>query len=78
MRGSLCSLSPLGAPSDGRQPSPSRAARGLLPLPAGERAIRSVLVVFFIALALSACGKKGLPEPPEGTPSTYPRSYPRG
>jgi predicted small lipoprotein YifL len=37
------------------------------------------VVLFLIALslalpALSACGRKGPPEPPEG--STYPRQYP--
>ena len=37
------------------------------------------LLIFLLALslalpALSACGRKGPPEPPEG--STYPRPYP--
>ena len=40
--------------------------------------LRGVLLGIFLALALVGCGKKGLPEPPEGVPSTFPRSYPRG
>ena len=39
------------------------------------------LVVMFIVLtalafAVTACGKKGAPEHPDGTKSTYPRTYP--
>jgi predicted small lipoprotein YifL len=38
---------------------------------------RLVIVAILVSLALpalSACGRKGPPEPPEGT--TYPRQYP--
>ncbi len=39
----------------------------------------SALLVFTIvalALSLSACGKKGPPEPPEGKTDQFPRQYP--
>ncbi|MEP4378757.1 MAG: lipoprotein [Alphaproteobacteria bacterium] len=37
---------------------------------------RHVLVALVLAVALSACGKKGPPKPPEGEEVTYPRTYP--
>lgn len=37
---------------------------------------RSVILAMFVTLGLAACGKEGPPEPPEGEPITYPRSYP--
>lgn len=37
---------------------------------------RSVILAMFLTLGLAACGKEGPPEPPEGEPITYPRSYP--
>ncbi|HSD35334.1 MAG TPA: hypothetical protein VLE26_07945 [Alphaproteobacteria bacterium] len=41
----------------------------------GRRRILALLVLLALALpALDACGRKGPPEPPEG--STYPRQYP--
>jgi predicted small lipoprotein YifL len=41
----------------------------------GRRPILALLVLLALALpALEACGRKGPPEPPEG--STYPRQYP--
>jgi len=38
------------------------------------RGMMVLLVVLGLGLTLSACGKKGTPEPPPG--STYPREYP--
>jgi predicted small lipoprotein YifL len=35
-----------------------------------------VLIALALAMALSACGKKGPPEPPDDEPVTYPRTYP--
>ena len=35
-----------------------------------------LVVLLAVALALSACGKKGNPVPPAGEPDTYPRVYP--
>ncbi|MGB0571421.1 MAG: LPS translocon maturation chaperone LptM [Alphaproteobacteria bacterium] len=35
-----------------------------------------VLVALLLAVALTACGKKGPPKPPEGEEVTYPRTYP--
>jgi predicted small lipoprotein YifL len=37
---------------------------------------RHVLIAFVLALALTACGKKGPPKPPPGEEVTYPRTYP--
>ncbi|MDA0786151.1 MAG: lipoprotein [Proteobacteria bacterium] len=37
---------------------------------------RPVLVALLLAVALTACGKKGPPKPPEGEEITYPRTYP--
>ncbi|HLY45682.1 MAG TPA: lipoprotein [Stellaceae bacterium] len=34
------------------------------------------LVLLVVVLALAGCGKKGAPQPPPGTPDTYPRTYP--
>jgi predicted small lipoprotein YifL len=36
--------------------------------------IRSLLMVVALAVALSACGRKGAPDQPEG--STFPNDYP--
>jgi predicted small lipoprotein YifL len=41
-----------------------------------NRTSKQVLVALALALALTACGKKGPPEPPEGEEITYPRTYP--
>jgi hypothetical protein len=35
------------------------------------------LGLLLLALSLSACGKRNLPEPPAGQENTYPRPYPR-
>jgi len=35
-----------------------------------------VFIALALALALTACGKKGSPEPPEDEKLTYPRTYP--
>lgn len=40
------------------------------------RTSRHVLVALVLAVALTACGKKGPPKPPEGEEVTYPRTYP--
>jgi len=40
------------------------------------RTSRHVLVALVLAMALTACGKKGPPKPPEGEEITYPRTYP--
>ena len=41
----------------------------------GRRRLVLLLIALSLALpAVSACGRKGPPEPPEG--STYPRQYP--
>ena len=37
---------------------------------------RHVLVALLLAVALTACGKKSPPKPPEGEKVTYPRTYP--
>tara|TARA_A100001037_G_scaffold283120_2_gene288352 strand:+ start:256 stop:381 length:126 start_codon:yes stop_codon:yes gene_type:complete len=37
---------------------------------------RHVLIALALAFALTACGKKGSPKPPEGEEVTYPRTYP--
>jgi predicted small lipoprotein YifL len=36
----------------------------------------SLIIAMMLAIGLGACGKKGPPEPPEGEPVTYPRTYP--
>jgi len=36
----------------------------------------AVLIAIGLATGLAGCGKKGDLEPPEGKPSTYPRTYP--
>jgi predicted small lipoprotein YifL len=36
----------------------------------------AITLALAVAVPLSACGKRGNVEPPEGKPSTYPRSYP--
>jgi hypothetical protein len=35
-----------------------------------------VLSLALLGLALSGCGKKNEPRPPQGVPNTYPRPYP--
>jgi hypothetical protein len=35
-----------------------------------------VIVTVVLALALTGCGKKGVPEPPPGVPNTFPLPYP--
>lgn len=37
---------------------------------------RQVLVALVLAVALTACGKKGPPKPPADEEITYPRTYP--
>jgi predicted small lipoprotein YifL len=34
------------------------------------------LLPLVFTIVLAGCGKKGLPEPPPGEPTTYPRPYP--
>ncbi len=61
---------PMWAP-DRRTASPGQAR--------GRGRPYSALLVFMIvalALSLSACGKKGPPEPPEGKTDQFPRQYP--
>ena len=41
-----------------------------------NRTSRHVLIALVLAVALTACGKKGPPKPPEGEEVTYPRTYP--
>ncbi|MCR9254493.1 MAG: hypothetical protein NXI16_00160 [Alphaproteobacteria bacterium] len=36
-----------------------------------------VIVAMVAVLGLTACGKRGAPNPPEGVESTYPKSYPK-
>ena len=36
-----------------------------------------VIAAVLIVLALAGCGRKAMPEPPPGQPSTYPVPYPR-
>ena len=40
------------------------------------RPYSALLVFMIVALSLSACGKKGPPEPPEGKSDQFPRQYP--
>lgn len=40
------------------------------------RLIVMLFVLTVLAFAVTACGKKGALEQPEGTESTYPRTYP--
>jgi len=40
------------------------------------RACLSLAIVVALALVLSACGKRGDPEPPDGKTDEYPRQYP--
>jgi predicted small lipoprotein YifL len=35
------------------------------------------VMMIAVSLPLSACGKKGDPEPPPGTEGEYPQKYPR-
>ena len=39
-------------------------------------AARMLALALLVALALTACGKKGPPKPPGDEPNTYPRIYP--
>jgi len=41
-----------------------------------RRAVLTLLLTLFLAGTLTACGKKGPPQPPEDEPQTYPRTYP--
>ena len=34
------------------------------------------LVAIVLALALTGCGRRNLPDPPSDVPNTYPRPYP--
>ena len=36
----------------------------------------AAVVLLALGLALAGCGRKGPPQPPPGTPDTYPRAYP--
>jgi predicted small lipoprotein YifL len=36
-----------------------------------------ILAVLLMAVMLTGCGKKGLPQPPPDEPNTYPQPYPR-
>jgi len=40
------------------------------------RLLAAFLLAGFLAVSLSACGKKGDPHPPDGD-SQYPRTYPK-
>ena len=40
------------------------------------RPYRLLVTAIALALALSACGKKGAPEPPDPETDKYPRQYP--
>ncbi len=42
------------------------------------RAVRRLVALLLITLALAGCGKKGAPQPPADEPNTYPRTYPSG
>jgi hypothetical protein len=37
----------------------------------------AILGLALLATALSACGRRAEPQPPDGAPVTYPRPYPR-
>ncbi|HEY0526238.1 MAG TPA: hypothetical protein VGD08_22785 [Stellaceae bacterium] len=39
--------------------------------------IVTVVGLALLATALSACGRRAEPQPPDGAPITYPRPYPR-
>ena len=41
-----------------------------------RRLAAAALLALLLTAALSACGKKNLPQPPPGEPRTYPRTYP--
>lgn len=41
-----------------------------------HRRNRGLIIAMMLAIGLAACGKKGPPEPPEGEPVTYPKTYP--
>ena len=41
-----------------------------------RRLAAQAMLLFFIVLALSSCGKKGVPQPPPDEPNTFPRTYP--
>jgi len=41
-----------------------------------RRPSTSLLIALALALAVTACGKKGPPQPPEDEKVTYPRTYP--
>jgi predicted small lipoprotein YifL len=34
------------------------------------------IVAVVLSLALTSCGKRGVPEPPPDVPNTFPRPYP--
>ena len=36
-----------------------------------------LLISFSVSLPLTACGKKGDPQPPEGEEGKFPRTYPK-
>jgi hypothetical protein len=39
--------------------------------------IVTIVGLALLATALSACGRRAEPQPPDGAPVTYPRPYPR-
>ena len=42
----------------------------------GRRIVLQLILVGALAVALSACGKKGAPEPPDPQSDQFPRQYP--
>ena len=44
------------------------------------RSLRSLIgrlvILLLVAVMLSGCGKKGVPQPPPDVPNTFPRTYP--
>jgi predicted small lipoprotein YifL len=38
---------------------------------------RQILALILVAGLMTACGKKGTPEPPADQPNNFPKTYPR-
>ena len=41
-----------------------------------RRRSAAIILLLLMALPLTACGKRGAPEPPPGEKNEYPKSYP--